>query len=179
MKKYILLFALFLAHADMIMSQSPLSYDTIIDRGYYRSYFNSKYSTVSHVKYTLYKGGGNVSRKGMTFRHTVGKIVFPYARSGYDKGHLAPAQDFAFSRSAMLATFDYINALPQTPALNRGAWKRLETKVRKWSQADTLQIECGGLDFDSTRHMIPKYFYKVVTRHHGRDTLCNIIYLNK
>ncbi len=179
MKKYILLSALFLVHADMIMCQEPLPYDTVIERGIYRSYFNSKYSTVSCVKYLLYKGGGNVSRKGMTFRHTYGHSVFPYAKSGYDKGHLAAAQDFAYSRTAMLATFDYINALPQAPALNRGAWKRLETKVRKWSQADTLEIECGGLDYDSTRHMIPKYFYKIVTRHRGRDTLANIIYLNK
>lgn len=179
MKHVILISLTCLAYALTIMSQTPLPYDTVIDRAYYRSYFNSKYSTVSCVKYTLYKGGGTVSRKGMTFRHTYGHSVFPYAKSGYDKGHLVAAQDFAYSRTAMLATFDYINALPQAPALNRGAWKRLETKVRKWSQTDTLEIECGGLDYDSTRHMIPKYFYKIVTRHLGRDTLVNIIYLNK
>ena len=170
---------LFMAHTGTIMCQEQLPYDTIIDRVCYRSYFNSKFSTVSFVRYTLYKGGGTVSRKGMAFRHTYGHSVFPYLRSGYDKGHLVAAQDFAFSRSAMLATFDYINALPQAPVLNRGAWKRLETKVRKWSQQDTLMIECGGLEFDSIRHMVPKYFYKIVTRHGGRDTLANIIYLNK
>lgn len=179
MRYIIILSALFLAHADMIMSQEPLSYDTIIDREWYQSYFNQAHSTVSFVRYQLYKGGGSVSRKGMAFRHTVGDSVFPYAHSGYDKGHLAPAQDFAWSRAAMLATFDYCNALPQAPALNRGAWKKLETKVRRWSQSDTLLIECGGLEFDSTRHMVPKYFYKIVTRHHGRDTLANNIYRNK
>lgn len=179
MKKFILLSALFLAHADMIMSQEPLSYDTIINRGWYQSYFNQAHSTVSFVRYQLYKGGGSVSRKGMAFRHTVGDRVFPYAHSGYDKGHLAPAQDFAWCRAAMLATFDYCNALPQAPALNRGAWKKLETKVRRWSQSDTLLIECGGLSFDSKSKMVPKYFYKIVTRHQGRDTLVNIIYLNK
>ena len=178
--KHVLLISLTcLAHALTIMSQTPLSYDTVIDRTYYRSYFNSKYSTVSFVRYTLYKGGGHVSRKGMAFRHTYGHSVFPYSKSGYDKGHLAAAQDFAFSRSAMLATFDYVNALPQSPSLNRGAWKRLETAVRRWSQKDTLTIECGGLEFDSIRHMVPRYFYKIVTRHQGRDTLANYIYLNK
>lgn len=179
MKHVILISLMCLTHASTIMSQTPLPYDTIIDRGVYRSYFNSKFSTVSFVRYTLYKGGGTVSRKGMAFRHTYGHSIYPYLRSGYDKGHLAAAQDFAYNKSAMLATFDYINALPQAPALNRGAWKRLETKVRKWSQPDTLMIECGGLEFDSTRHMVPKYFYKIVTRHGGRDTLANIIYLNK
>lgn len=170
---------LFLSHALGCMSQTLLPYDTVIDRGYYRSYFNSQYSTVSFVRYELYKAGGTASRKGMQFRQTVGHSVFPYARSGYDKGHLAAAQDFAHSRDAMLATFDYINCLPQTPTLNRGAWKKLETKVRKWSQTDTLWIECGGLSFELPRHQVPKYFYKIVTRHHGRDTLCNIIFLNK
>lgn len=179
MRYIIILSALFLAHADMIMSQEPLSYDTIIDRGWYHSYFNRSHSTVSFVRYQLYKGGGSVSRKGMTWVHSVGDRVFPYAHSGYDKGHLAPAQDFAWSRAAMLSTFDYCNALPQAPALNRGAWKKLETKVRMLSQSDTLLIECGGLEFDSTSHMVPKYFYKIVTCHGGRDTLVNNIYLNK
>ena len=179
MAKIMITLMLFLAHTVTIVSQEQLPYDTVIDRGIYRSYFNSKYSTVSFVRYTLYRGGGTESRKGMTFRHTFGAKVFPYNRSGYDKGHLAPAQDFAYDREAMLATFDYVNALPQRPALNRGAWKRLETRVRKWSQRDTVTIECGGLSFDSLRHMVPKYFYKIVTRHQGRDTLCNIIYMNK
>lgn len=179
MRYIIILSALFLAHADMIMSQEPLSYDTIIDRIWYQSYFNQAHSTVSFVRYQLHKGGGSVSRNGMTWVHSVGDRVFPYAHSGYDKGHLAPAQDFAWSRAAMLATFDYCNALPQAPALNRGAWKKLETKVRKWSQLDTITIECGGLSFDTIRHMVPKYFYKVVTRNGGRDTLANMIYLNK
>lgn len=179
MKHFILLLSVIFAPIVKILAQSPLSYDTIIDRGYYRSYFNSKYSTVSKVVYTLYKGGGNVSRKGMAFRHTYGREVFRYNRSGYDKGHLAPAQDFAWCRDAMLATFDYVNCLPQAPSLNRGAWKRLETQVRLWSQSDTLTVECGGLSFDSIMHMVPKYFYKIVTRHNGRDTLCNRVYLNK
>lgn len=179
MKYFILLLSVILAPIVNILAQSPLGYDTIIDRGYYRSYFNSQYSTVSFVRYELYKAGGSASRKGMQFRQTVGHSVFPYARSGYDKGHLAAAQDFAHSRAAMLSTFDYINCLPQRPALNRGAWKKLEAKVRRWSQTDTLWIECGGLSFELPGHQVPKYFYKIVTRHHGRDTLCNIIFLNE
>lgn len=179
MKYFFLLFCMVCAPFLNGWSQTPLPYDTIIDRKYYRSYFNSEYSTACFVRYQLYKGGGTASRKGMQFRHTVGTRVYPYAHSGYDKGHLAPAQDFAWSRSAIVATFDYCNCLPQTPTLNRGAWKRLEMQVRKWSQKDTLDIECGGLSFDSTRHMVPKYFYKIVTRHQGRDTLANFLFLNK
>lgn len=169
----------FLAHAARIMCQVSLAYDTIIDRGIYQSYFNMKYSTVSFVKYKLFNGGGSCARAGMQWRHTAGRKVFHYAGSGYDKGHLAAAQDFAYDCEALRLTFDYINALPQAPALNRGAWKRVENQVRKFSRTDTVYVECGGLDFMPPDYMIPKYFYKIVTKHLGKDTLINIVLPNK
>lgn len=174
-----ILFLVFLAHTDRIMCQVSLAYDTIIDRGIYQSYFSRKYSTVSFVRYKLFKGGGSCTRSGMTWRHTVGRKVFHYAGSGYDKGHLAAAQDFANDCEALRLTFDYINALPQRPALNRGEWKRIETQVRKRSRTDTVYVECGGLDFMPPDYMIPKYFYKVVTVHQGRDTIINVVLPNK
>lgn len=53
-----------------------------------------------------------------------------YARSGYDRGHLAPAADFRFSRAAMTGSFFFTNISPQEPSLNRGLWSRLEALVR-------------------------------------------------
>ena len=53
-----------------------------------------------------------------------------YNRSGYDRGHLCPAQDRSASRAMMKATFTMSNIAPQTPALNRGDWKRLENTIR-------------------------------------------------
>jgi endonuclease G len=46
-----------------------------------------------------------------------------YAGSGYDKGHMAAALDFASDCEKEEMTFVYYNALPQTPNLNRGVWK--------------------------------------------------------
>jgi len=174
-----ILFLVFLAHAARIMCQVSLAYDTIIDRGIYKSYFNTKYSTVSFVRYKLHNGGGSCARAGVPWRHTAGRKVFHYAGSGYDKGHLAAAQDFANDCEALRLTFDYINALPQRPALNRGAWKSVETQVRKLSRTDTVYVECGGLDFMPPDYMIPKYFYKIVTVHQGRDTVINVVFPNK
>lgn len=179
MKRVISIIVFVLASIRIMQAQKSLVYDTIINRGIYTSYYSLQYNTASFVSYRLYKGGGSVKRKGLDFHQSVQGRIFKYARSGYDKGHLAPAADFAHSRSEMAATFDYINCLPQRPSLNRGEWKRDETKVRKWSQRDSLLIECGGLDFDTIKNQVPAIFYKRVISLSSGDTLLNKQYINK
>ena len=49
-----------------------------------------------------------------------------YAKSGYDKGHRAPANDFTRSVTAMKATFILTNAVPQKHGVNDGKWAQLE-----------------------------------------------------
>ena len=179
MKRFLFIILLCI-HADMIMNaQTPLKYDTIIDRGIFVSYYNLEYTTPSFVRYKLWHGGGKVKRTGLDFKQTVQGTIYRYAKSGYDKGHLAPAADFAHTRKEISTTFDYVNCLPQTPALNRGEWKRDETRVRSWSQHDSLMIECGGLEFDTIKHQVPKYCYKIVILLSKGDTLLNKVYLNK
>tara|TARA_B100001964_G_C13817459_1_gene415816 strand:- start:195 stop:395 length:201 start_codon:yes stop_codon:yes gene_type:complete len=46
-----------------------------------------------------------------------------YRGSGYDRRYLCPA-------AAMSETFYMSNMSPQVPDFNRGAWKKLEGKVR-------------------------------------------------
>lgn len=53
-----------------------------------------------------------------------------YKRSGYDKGHLCPAGDRKFSKSAFDETFLTSNISPQKHDFNDGVWNRLEQKVR-------------------------------------------------
>ena len=53
-----------------------------------------------------------------------------YARSGFDKGHIVPADD-AVTPSEMFDTFLMTNMTPQNSVLNRGPWKKLETQIRK------------------------------------------------
>lgn len=54
-----------------------------------------------------------------------------YTRSGYDRGHLAPAADFSRSLELMRSTFLLSNVAPMTPRLNRGPWKRTEDETRR------------------------------------------------
>jgi endonuclease G len=92
-----------------------------------------------------------------------------YKKSGYDRGHLAPAADMAYSMETMVESFFYSNMSPQLPRFNRGVWKKLEMQVRRWAnQYDSLYVVTGPL-FDSAmstigphRVAVPKAYYKVL-----------------
>lgn len=92
-----------------------------------------------------------------------------YETSGYDRGHLAPAEDMGWSKKTMAESFYYSNMSPQVPAFNRGVWKRLEELVRYWSTVyDSIYIVTGpvltpGLPvIGSDKVSVPAYYYKVV-----------------
>lgn len=57
-----------------------------------------------------------------------------YTRTGYDRGHLVPAEDQRWSKQAMADSFLMSNMAPQKPCFNRGIWKKLESKVRDWAK---------------------------------------------
>ena len=52
-----------------------------------------------------------------------------YIGSGYDRGHMAPSQDMQYNEGVSRESFFMGNMMPQTPHLNRGEWKRFETKT--------------------------------------------------
>lgn len=62
-----------------------------------------------------------------------------YAGSGFDKGHLCPADDRTATREAMNETFLMSNMQPQTHHLNAGAWKSLEDYTRKQVEENNLE----------------------------------------
>lgn len=95
-----------------------------------------------------------------------------YKGSGFDRGHLAPAADFAFSDSAMSQTFFMSNMTPQAPGLNREIWQYLESQVRTWAQKfGKVYVICGPVlekspseypSIGQNQVTVPEYFYKVV-----------------
>ncbi|KAL8195936.1 UNVERIFIED_CONTAM: hypothetical protein K2H54_000210 [Gekko kuhli] len=56
-----------------------------------------------------------------------------YHRSGYDRGHQAPAADMRSTTTTMKESFLLTNMTPQLPELNRGSWRILEEKARQWA----------------------------------------------
>ena len=57
-------------------------------------------------------------------------ILADYKGSGYDRGHLAPAGDMAWSKKAMSESFFLTNMSPQVPGVHRGMWRILEEQIR-------------------------------------------------
>ena len=70
-----------------------------------------------------------------------------YWRTAYDRGHLVPAAAMRWRVEAYQATFRVSKLALQNPDLNRGAWRRLEAKVRAWACAlGSLYVITGTLD---------------------------------
>lgn len=57
-----------------------------------------------------------------------------YNGSGYDRGHMVPAADMAFSEEAMAETFYMSNMSPQSRNFNGGIWRELEELTRTWAK---------------------------------------------
>lgn len=88
--------------------------------------------------------------------------------SGYDKGHLAPAEDFRYDQEAMNSTFVLSNVVPQKAGLNRGIWKKLENRVRRWACGEEKITVFTGPLLDkpvsklTTGLAVPEEFFKIV-----------------
>lgn len=93
-----------------------------------------------------------------------------YRRSGYDRGHMAPAADMKWSRQAMDACFLLTNICPQSQHLNTWPWRKLEEATRRWAARDSaLIVICGPILTDritetigATEVAVPKRFFKVL-----------------
>ena len=92
-----------------------------------------------------------------------------YAKSGYDKGHLASAADMTYSLASMRNSFLMTNISPQIPGCNRGIWKRLETQVRHLAiREEKIYVITGPifagrpLKMGKAKISVPVAFYKVI-----------------
>jgi endonuclease G len=94
-----------------------------------------------------------------------------YSGSGYDKGHMAPANDFTRSVQAMKATFVLTNAVPQKHGVNGGKWAQLEDAVHSLAATrGTVWVFSGPVFAGKTpmksigpdKVAVPTHTYKVV-----------------
>ena len=105
-------------------------------------------------------------------------------KSGYDRGHMAPAADMKWSKQAMEESFYMSNICPQNPNLNRGDWNDLEEKSRQWAKKyGAVYIACGPI-YDTKRPKrignnkvaVPHAFYKVILINDKKNTASHRIY---
>ena len=94
-----------------------------------------------------------------------------YKSSGFNRGHMAPADVMKWSERAMSESFLLSNMAPQVGAgFNSGIWRSLEGKVQKWAVArGELYVVTGPIYDSDTLHTIgankvtvPSHFYKVI-----------------
>ena len=98
-----------------------------------------------------------------------------YRNSGFDRGHMAPAQDMKWSEESMYACFYLTNMCPQKSVLNSGSWKTLEEHTRTWADRDSaLIVICGPVLADrltqtigDSKVTVPTRFFKVILAPHA------------
>ena len=165
------------AQYDHLKLGVPGKADTIIDRpGYalgYIEYHEQPAWVVYH--FTKEEAVTKAVKRSDDFREdpeipTGSATLADYRRSGYDRGHLAPAADMAFSVRTMSDSFYMSNMSPQKPAFNRGIWKNLEAQVRYFAITEkdiyvvtgpvlpkTKTVTIGG-----NRVTVPTHYYKAI-----------------
>lgn len=152
----------------------PVKEQIIHHKGYAVSY-NEKLRLPNWVAYELTRqetqGGAKRTNRFMADPLVKGVIATnaDYTRSGYDKGHMAPAADMKWSNTAMKESFYFSNICPQHPELNRRRWKDLEERIRDWAIADSaIIIVCGPIiektpkKIGKNKITVPQKFFKVV-----------------
>lgn len=162
------------ASLEIPVLQAPRQEQIISHTGYTVSY-NETWRLPNWVAYELTrqetKGKEKRSDRFIADPRVKGTIATntDYVRSGYDKGHMAPAADMKWSGVVMKESFYFSNMCPQHPQLNRRKWKDLEGKIRDWAVTDSaLIIVCGPIlgkhpqVIGKNRISIPERFFKVI-----------------
>lgn len=163
------------ANAEIPRLQAKRPEQVIRHEGYTVSY-NSDYKIANWVAYELTAEEAKSKKTERSNKFVPDPMVKgatatneDYTRTGYDRGHLAPAGDMKWSAKAMRESFYLSNICPQKPALNRGIWKDLEEQSRLWAKDyGALYIATGPVMTDSMKRMgknrigVPDAFYKVI-----------------
>ena len=108
----------------------------IIYHSYYTLAYSEESEQASWVAYKITTDNFNSSIKRKdAFRvdpqvSTVSAELSDYRKSGYDRGHLAPAGSMKINAISMSESFFMSNMSPQLAGFNRGVWKKLEGEVR-------------------------------------------------
>ena len=147
----------------------------VIHHTYYTLSYNEKYEQAEWVAYDLpvthlahndfrrpfFERDPKVKTKSAHYKD--------YSHSGYDKGHLCPAGDNRFSKTAFNETFMMSNVSPQKHDFNSGLWNRLEQKTRYWAyKYKGLYVVTGGilkegLPTIGRNHVaVPQQYYKII-----------------
>ena len=157
----------------------PGKADCIIDREGYALGYSEEHEQARWVIYrmTYEEATTKAASRDDNFRPdpeipTGSASLEDYRRSGYDRGHLAPAADMAYSVKTMDESFYLSNMSPQAPDCNRGIWKDLEAQVRSFAITEKdIYVATGPILPDTkdkaitigpSKVTVPEAYYKIV-----------------
>jgi len=151
--------------------------ETVTQHSAYSLVYNHKHMQAKWVAYNL-TYGNTVGGAERSSKFSIDPSISPrtavtsdYTKTGYDRGHLAPAGDMKFSAQAMAESFYMSNVSPQLPGFNRGIWKKLEEQFRSWAPSShTVFVVTGPVLIDPINSHIgqtcsisvPWRFYKIM-----------------
>lgn len=190
MKKFFVLFALFFlsfvlypcgieGHFLFSVWVEEASYSGCYDSNHRVPHFVEWNLTITMIEVETPIRDGSFSwiRDGGELRAALmeAEVVFPnnadYTNTGFDRGHLLPNRDFAWSRASSNATFFMGNVAPQYPKFNRsgGLWYESELAHRKLASEHgevfirvTIEEFSGQWTNGSVPIAIPSHFTKEV-----------------
>ncbi|MCB1116075.1 MAG: DNA/RNA non-specific endonuclease [Chlamydiia bacterium] len=169
----------------------PTTFPVLEREGYTVAYDSrSKIPFWTHEHLTEQSLVKNVHRAGVPFQedpdlYSLHKSTLAdYLKSGFDRGHIVPAGDERFSKTALAETFYLSNICPQHPQFNRGLWNHLENHVRSLVKTHgPIEVVTGPLflsheEEEGRRFVtyqviganevaVPTHFFKVVLAKEG------------
>src|SRR4051812_14805821 len=140
----------------------------LIERPQYVLSYNAKTRTPNWVCWRLTREDIGKARRGPfapdpALPRNIAKVTsHVYDGSGFDRGHMCPAQDRSSKQADMDATFYTTNIVPQAPHCNQRGWERLEKYCRALTRdGHVLWIasgpaEVGGEGKDGVKKEIGK-----------------------
>jgi endonuclease G len=139
MKRILLLLAIFF----VFFSGTPTGKIVEFTNSVYYVKYSEVFEQPLQVKYAVQCTETKFSRAGLDF--IVPKDIHTsdnadYANNDYDKGHMAPAADFACDKNSLALTFSYLNCALQHKNLNRGAWRFLESYERELAKTSKVNV---------------------------------------
>jgi endonuclease G len=148
--------------------------DQLVRRRGYVLQYEEPYEQAAWVVHRL-TGQGGTAKRASKFSpdplvKTGSALPTDYTRTGYDRGHLAPAGDFKYDQELTNESFYMSNISPQDHAFNTGIWSDLENQARRWAgRYKNLIVVTGpvlkrGLPTIGQRNQVavPEAFYKII-----------------
>ncbi|WP_165782555.1 DNA/RNA non-specific endonuclease [Leptospira neocaledonica] len=106
-----------------------------------------------------------------------------YKNSGYDRGHLAAADNYRSDQRLNDESFYLSNVVPQDHSFNAGIWKKLEEQIRSWVKRYNRVIVITVPVYIDDKNQFPRFieknndltvpnhFFKILVRDENGSTL--------